>query len=211
MTRRFGAVMAGLFVVCGASTAFAQDGKLKLGLRSGYAITAGHVSGAVTRGGVTLTAPTMSDQTTGQIPIWIDAGYQVHPNLMLGVYGEYGFDVGSPTNCWGCTAHDLRLGIQGQFHVNPDHGIDPWLGVGFGYESLALSQGGTDGTLSGWELLNLQGGVDFQAARAFTVGPFLSVALDEYTKASGGGQSLDFDAKAIHEWITIGVKGTFGI
>ncbi len=65
--------------------------------------------------------------------------------------------------------------------------------------------------LTGWELLNLQGGVDFQVANAITVGPFLSFSLDQYSSSKFGDTSTDIGSKALHEWITFGVKGTFGL
>jgi hypothetical protein len=68
-----------------------------------------------------------------------------------------------------------------------------------------------DGSIKGWEFLNLQGGVDFQVANAITVGPFLSVSFDQFSSESVGGTSADIDTKALHEWVTFGVKGTFGI
>jgi outer membrane protein W len=215
MKMRLGSWLAGLLVLCATGTAFAQDGKIKLGLRLGYALPTGKV-GDISQNGATLDGGKLSDDISGQIPIWIDAGYMVLPSLMVGLYGQYGF-VGTK-NCpsgASCSAHDLRIGIQGQYHFMPEQSTDPWLGLGFGYESLGLSEtvGGQsfDASINGWELLNLQGGVDFQVIPAFTVGPFLSFSLDQFSSEKSGSQSLDFTTKHIHEWILIGAKGTFGI
>ena len=184
-------------------------------MRLGYAIPSGKV-GDISQNGATLDGGKLSDAFSGQIPIWIDAGDMVLPSLMVGLYGQYGFT--SVKDCQSgasCSAHDLRIGIQGQYHFMPDQSVDPWLGLGFGYESLSetTSAGGLslDTSLHGWELLNLQGGADFQVIPALTVGPFLSFSLDQFSSASSGGQSLDFTTKHIHEWILIGAKGTFGI
>jgi outer membrane protein W len=218
---RLHALVAGLLLLSAAGSAFAQDGsgsdkKIKLGLRLGYAVPSGKVSGDTTVAGVTNPGEKLSDGISGQIPIWIDAGYMVTPNVLVGLYGQYGF--AQVKNCdtgASCSAHDIRVGVQGQYHIMPDQGVDPWLGLGFGYESLGISEsaGGlsVDGSLTGWEFLNLQGGVDFQVADAVTVGPFLSFSLDQYSSRKFGDTSTDFDSKALHEWITFGAKGTFGL
>ncbi len=212
MKIRLGSCLAGLLVLCATGTAFAQDGKIKLGLRLGYALPSGKVSGdSAGNPGAKL-----GDYVSGQVPIWLDAGYMVTPNILLGLYGQYGF--ASVKNCGpglSCSAHDFRIGIQGQYHFTPDQSFDPWLGVGFGHESLSGSTSGgglsVDGSLSGWEFLNLQGGVDFQVVSALTAGPFLSFSLDQFSSVSSGGTSADITDKALHEWITFGAKGTFGI
>jgi outer membrane protein W len=154
----------------------------------------------------------MSDGVSGQIPIWIDAGYMVTPNILVGLYGQYGFV--QTKNCpagASCSAHDFRIGVQGQYHLMPTESADPWLGLGVGYESLGTSFSGggasIDTSTTGLEFLNLQGGADFKLADAFALGPFLSFSLGEYSSTTGGS----IDKKAMHEWLTLGVKGTFGL
>jgi hypothetical protein len=219
---RLHAWVAGLLVLGATSSAFAQDGsggdkKFKLGLRLGYMIPSGKVQGDQTIGGVTVTDK-LSDGTSGGVPIQLEAGYMVIPNLLLGVYGQYAFL--STKNCppgIDCSLHDFRIGIQAQYHIMPDQSVDPWLGIGFGYESLGVSYSGggvsESGSISGLEFLNLQGGADFQVASAFTVGPFLSLSLAQYSSVydPAANSSADITNKALHEWITIGAKGTFGL
>src|SRR5438105_4003214 len=57
------------------------DKKIRLGLRLGYALPMGNLAEGAKLG----------DGISGQIPIWIDAGYMVTPNILLGLYGQYGF------------------------------------------------------------------------------------------------------------------------
>lgn len=183
----------------------AASKKFKLGLRLGYALPMGD----------TAKDSKLGDAVSGQVPIWIDAGYMVTPNILLGLYGQYGF-VGTK-NCDSCSAHDLRIGIQGQYHISPAEGVDPWVGLGIGYESLSASQknpltgGDIDSGVSGFEFLNLQGGADFKVTDAFSVGPFLSFSLGQFSKTNLNGTSQDITDKAIHEWFTFGAKGTFGL
>ncbi|MEI9936524.1 MAG: hypothetical protein WDO69_04795 [Pseudomonadota bacterium] len=191
----------------GASTGggFA-DKKIRLGLRLGYGLPLGSVADG----------SKMSDGLSGQIPIWIDAGYMVTPNVLVGLYGQYGFALtkNCPTGD-DCSAHDIRFGIQAQYHLMPAESVDPWLGLGFGYEILGVSQttqGFTvSGDVKGFEFVNLQGGADFKVADAVAVGPFVSFSLGQYSTASQGDVSADIQNTALHEWLTLGVKGTFGL
>jgi len=188
--------------VTSSGSAFA-DKRIRLGLRLGYAFAMGSAQDGVK----------MSDGLSGQIPIWIDAGYMVTPNILLGLYGQYGFI--QRKNCDECSGHDVRFGIQGQYHLAPAASLDPWLGVGVGYEILSASQTvegvSISGSTKGFEFLNLQGGADFNVADALAVGPFVSFSLGQYSSFSSGDLSGDIDKKAMHEWLTIGVKGSFGL
>jgi len=181
----------------------AAEKKIRLGLRLGYAIPLGDLGEGAK----------MSDGISGQIPIWLDAGYMVTPNILIGLYGQYGFV--QTKDCSSCSAHDIRFGLQGQYHVSPAESVDPWLGVGFGYEVLGFSQTvrgvESSGSFKGFEFLNLQGGADFKVADAFTVGPFLSFSLGQYSKVSSGDFSADIEQTALHQWLTFGAKGTFGL
>ena len=228
---------AAIFVISSSTSALADDGDnhFQIGVRTGYSVFAGKIydPSSICFAGQCFSNDIFgtSHVVSGQVPLWLDAGYQITPNLMLGLYGQYGF-VTLDSDCSGCSAHDIRFGIQAQYRFRPAGKLDPWLGLGVGYESLSLHQGypeqqgftqpveptSADSTFRGWELANLQGGVDFRLGSAFTLGPFLSVSLDEFTH-----QSIDYNYpgvanvdgsiydKAVHEWITLGVKGSFGI
>ena len=196
----------------GAVAASTDDKKIKLGLRLGYGLPFGSAEDGAK----------LKDGFSGQIPIWIDAGYMVTPNILVGLYGQYGFvSVKECRTGADCSAHDIRFGVQGQYHLSPAESIDPWLGLGIGYEILSesLSGGGStaDVSFKGFEFLNLQGGADFKVANALSVGPFLSFSLGQYSseKISGFGAPIDRDGSvdktALHEWLTLGVKGTFGL
>jgi hypothetical protein len=213
-----------------ASGSSGADRKFKLGLRSGYALPMGGVQGAQSIGTQSYPEIKVSDAVSGQIPIWIDAGYMVLPEVLVGAYFQYGIvQVKKATTALApgcapgdnCSAHDIRFGVQAQYHFSPAQSADPWLGLGFGYEILGTSETGGgrtpgDGSLTGLEFLNLQGGADFKLADAFSLGPFLSFSLGQYSSetavgVNGQSQTSDINPKELHEWLTFGVKGTFGI
>lgn len=128
-----------------------------------------------------------------------------------------------------CSSSIYRLGVQGTFAftmVSPT--FVPWAGVGFGWEwsraKADISGGGIGGAfeenLDGFEL-TMQGGGEWKIGRVFALGPFLQYSIGRYSggelKMSGFGalgpdQSAkfsDFADTALHEWLTVGVRGRF--
>lgn len=223
-------VLAGVVVLGSVSSAHAEG--FELGARLGYGIPMGKLAddGADSD---------LSNYISGMVPLQLDVGYRVIPNLMVGGYFMYGFGITGDSldkSCdaakalgvdASCSAHDLRLGLQAQYHFMPEGDVDPWLGAGLGYEWLSFGVDVSSGGVSqkntitgrGFEFINLQGGVDFPLAPNFGLGPFLSFSVGQYSKAStdcsGTGcdptdsGSQDIDNKAMHEWLTIGARGTF--
>lgn len=200
---------------------------IELGLRTGYSLPLGSVGNAAT------TAPAGSAQSldmstlfSGRLPIWLDAGYRITPNIYVGAFFQYGIvfpasnaTTGCGNNQVSCSGHDLQFGVGAHFHFLPDEVFDPWAGLGIGYESATLSQSvGTqsgDTTVSGFQFLNLQLGGDYKAMPNLGIGPFVSLSLGEYSSASvtAGAQSVSADIpnKALHEWLTFGVRGAYDI
>jgi outer membrane protein W len=221
---RYQGLLAGLLVLSGAATALAEDStksdqKLSVGLRLGYALRAGKASEYVVFPGGVLAAERPGEHSTRQIPIWLDAGYFVTTNAFVGIYAQYGF--ASDNDCLtgaSCSAHDIRLGLQVQYHLMARRPVDPWLGLGVGYEWLSDTRSGGGITLTesvkGIEFANLQGGADFAVARAFTLGPFLSASFGQYSNAAVGESdgrevNVSFNDKTFHEWFALGIRGSF--
>jgi hypothetical protein len=96
--------------------------------------------------------------------------------------------------------------------------MNPWFGLGIGYEiaSVSAEAGGGEAstTYKGIEFLNLQAGADFKVADNVGIGPFLSFSLGQYSSFSSesplGEIDGDIEEKGMHQWLTIGVKGSFG-
>lgn len=221
------ALLLSLAVAGFASEARAQaaDTGLTLGARLGYAIPMGD---AAKPGGQSLA---MGDYVSGQIPIEIEAGYRFTKEISAGLYFGYGFAFASDkfcdqfglppgVSCSTSGAYVMRYGIQAAYRfIMP--GMTPWLGLGIGMEQAKLDVkasgfGVTETSkfeVSGWEYLNLQGGVDWAVSPNFKVGPFARVSIAKYDTAKQDGTKQDFPSsdQTIHEWLTIGVKGTFDL
>ena len=185
------------------------DKRFVIGVRPfGYGIPMGNIA----------SGSKLSDLTSGSIPLGLDAGYLVIPNLMLGVYAQYAI-AGGGTN-WMGSGSDVHLGIQAQVHPLLSGLADPWFGLGVGYEILSTSaelMGYTaTAKVKGPEFANLQAGLDFRVWSTLGIGPYASFSLGQYTTQSGsapgqGSQSGSINNKAMHEWLTIGAHASISL
>lgn len=200
-----GVAACGVLAFNAAPAAAAEEG-FEVGARLGYGIAMGDAAEGLE----------MGDFVSGQIPLWLDVGYRIMPALMVGGYLQYGFgilggDVSDACDATGadCSASVVRLGAQGQYHFMPWEAVDPWVGLGIGYEWASQSIGDASFGARGFEFLNLQGGADFAVADGLAVGPFLSFSLGQYSTSWVEDESSDIEETAMHQWLTFGVRGTF--
>jgi hypothetical protein len=222
---RLAKVAAGLAavatVVCGTSgTARAGDRAIELGFRTGYALPMGDEVGG-------NPSVSLGDVISGVLPFWFDVGYRFNQHMMVGGFLQYGVgfvNTGKQQFCTmgglSCSANDVMVGAQFHYHIIPDGPWDPWVGAGIGYEIQNFSQSGGGQpsatlALNGFQFLNLQGGVDYKLVPNFGVGPFLMLSFGEYSNCgispNPGGGSCTVQNSAIHEWLTIGVRGVYDI
>jgi len=209
--------LGGVLLTGGTALADGVPSGIEVGLRSGYAIGLGS----------TAQNANMSDYIGGDIPIWIDAGYRLaSPNLFLGAYFQYGigFVSGQTSNqCQSpvsCSAFVMQYGIQAHYHFMPDNQFDPWVGYRIGLENaqVNLSAGGQNGSVSasGWDYGIIQVGADYRGLmNNLGVGPLLMFGFGQYnnesTSAGGTSTSGSIQNQAMHEWLTIGVRGVYDI
>jgi hypothetical protein len=200
----------------GGSTSSGGSGSgFELGLRSGYGLPIGD---AVQNG-------KMSDLISGMIPFWADVGYRIDPNWYVGGFYQFGLGfvptslstAGCNVTGVSCSIMEHRFGLNVHYHFLPDQNLDPWVGIGAGYEIYRLSasaQGLTaSASFSGFEFGNAQLGLDYKVSRAFGIGPFVMITIAQYSNASASvaGQDIPVPAfnKTIHEWLIFGLRGVF--
>jgi hypothetical protein len=199
------------------STPSNPDRGLQIGLRSGYALPFGKPYDADT---------TIRADLNGVVPIWIDVGYRFNPSIYVGAYGMYGFGLVSGTDAnhcssdASCSAYDIRVGVDAQYHLLPKGSVDPWVGLGFGYEwlrykasrlALDFSQ-----LLKGFELFDLQIGADFALDQSVKLGPFIGYSIGQFgygktTRTGMPTQNGGINNMALHEWLTFGVRGALNL
>lgn len=214
---RKGLIALAAVVALAAPQARASEGaeqRFKLGVGLGFGMPYGDA----------LKGQSLASIYMGEIPIDVDFSYRITPSFSAGVYGGYAYGLVSRSGRVTSSTYTSevvdgiatwRFGVQAEYEFGKMGAAMPFLAARVGYvtETLKGKNGVGDSTASGWEYLTLIGGVDFQVAPRFTVGPFLSGALGEYTDeklAGGSSQSIPDGDRTLHGWITIGVRGTWG-
>lgn len=167
----------------------------------------------------------ISEFISATVPIWLDAGYRFNGRWYVGAYAIIAPGITNGSNCTECSAANYKLGINGHLHFIPEGPLDPYIGFGAGYDVVTLSRknvtlqnaagqtalGTVDLTAKGWQIANLQFGMDIRVTNLVRIRPFLSLGLDVTTKAgatigSTTTEVTDLDT-TVHEWLSFGVGG----
>ena len=200
-------------------------GELTLGFRTGYALPFGKTKRG-SDGGVP-----MSEVYAGQIPLWLDIGYEPLPNLMVGGYGLWGpalvAETGAApddTEAVGCRSgescfgHVFRGGGQIHWMFSPDAKLNPWVGLGAAYEFAWMKRKADANTYKhlyrGPEIINFQVGADVKPKEELGFGPFASFSIDRFTNCKNtenGSPSArcDIERRAQHFWLLVGARVYF--
>jgi hypothetical protein len=209
----------------------AANHRLHLALRTGFGLPLGAYADVRTIAGFRDTdVNALADDTHGAIPLWLDVGYRLTPHWMLGVYGMAGFVLpktaegidplggGCPEGL-DCSAFGVRLGLQAQYRFLPGEPLDPWVGLGVGYEWIWSNVNGelfnfaidASSGYSGPDLAHVQGGLDVALGEGASLGPFLSLSAMRYTSCSaqlaGEDVSCELDEQSWHGWLMLGARG----
>jgi outer membrane protein W len=225
MNKRAAVLAVGFVIgtlICGAAQAQTAPPANRLGvdvgIRLGYAIPAGNISGTAGDG--------MNDNFWGAVPLILESAYHVTEGVSVGVLFQYAVLQLKDNSVTGCDSNGLtcsgavtRVGVQAMYHLFPRPGFVPWVGVGTGYEwlNVDLSQNGgsVSSTARGFEFLTLHAGVDFRETATLSIGPFASFSLGRYQTetfdAGGTSTPMEITDQALHGWLQIGARGTLGI
>jgi hypothetical protein len=200
-----------------------------LGARTGFGLPFGKSSG--------VPGDDFDELSGGQVPLWFDLGIHFGGHFTAGMYLSYGIGISSDEFSRACdvledasvgvdiscTSSDVRVGAQFLFHVLPARLVDPWVGVGLGWEWFSATQRASDGTQSasatlttnGFESFNLQTGVDFKIADHIGLGPFVSFSNATFGSVKLSCENLecteqkqDITDTASHQWLMFGAKFT---
>ena len=152
-------------------------------------------------------------------PLTLDAGWRFGDNWFLGAYGTIaGGKSGSTFEdlcaVSNCRAMSYRFGAELLVFILPDQRVDPWLGVGVGYDLSSLAIGRPQGSISvgarGFELPRLQAGVDYRFSKYLGFGPYLDFAVGEYTdstvKTDHYSSDRPIDDGDWHGWFSVGLR-----
>jgi len=159
-----------------------------------------------------------------QVPILIDAGFKLGKPWLLGVYGggTYG-SIGSgnvaeqacSVEGVSCSTLSYQVGLQVQYHFGPSERLNPWLGLGGGYEWFRQELSGAKYTevqeTSGLTLVKLVMGLDYRQSQLFGFGPFAEVSLGRFqtTRTFVNGDEAHegpVEPSAWHGFLTLGAR-----
>ena len=212
-----------LLALCLAATPVTAEElptRFEAAVRAAVGIPIGNATGMTTQApnGVSL-----SDLVAWTVPLELELGARIGP-AFVGGYVTYAFGKAGSALEGGTSrsASNVRFGFEVLWHLAPDRLVDPWLGIGVGYEWLNLSIGGTGGAITGsvrgFEWVNLQLGIDFNLGRNLRLGPFVRSRIGQYDTGSlglvnnqGAGASAtgDIASKTLHTWIDVGLRFAF--
>jgi hypothetical protein len=203
-------LLEALVVVVLLSAPVLSRAQLQLGVRVGGASPSGEFEGGYPLG----------DLAGWTLPVGLEVGWRFGSHLALAAQGSYAFgfvDSAQERDCDAlgqtCSLATYRVGLQATWSFRPAAPVDPWLGVGAGYEWLRYTAENASGSgtlgYQGFEWVRAQGGVDFRFGR-FAVGPYLSYALGAYAERSlelpDGTASESVQDEATHGWLEGGAR-----
>jgi len=193
--------------------------------------------------GVVYKGVHLSDASSGALPLLVDVGWRIAPELYVGVYGQYApvflktYALTCPSGS-SCTAQDWRFGVEADYHFAPRFTLDPYVGLGVGYEVLHTSLRGVTPVLQGnnlllatvqesftdrgWEFVALTSGLDWRFCESLGAGIFWLVTVGEYNVQAASGtatspgmpqETLSFAPIqfAPHALVFVGLRGTFNL
>lgn len=167
----------------------------------------------------------MSDWVGLSFPLSFELGARLFGRYELAAVGQYAIGIPSSTSGSGCysgnnacTASIGQIGIEFLYHPLGLSAVDPYVGVGTGFEWLVVRasvQGSNyDQALGGWNWVVLQGGVDFPLGQALRLGPYVLASVGQYQSSNftvptpGGPQSGSSSVAhpAVHFWLSLGLR-----
>lgn len=179
---------------------------VELGLRVGFQAGVGYIYKNAPSATGEPRDLKLTDAANGALPVMLEAGYRLSPQLSIGVYGQLApvFLKTNEQSCpegFDCSSMKWDFGAQALYHFSPEKGFDPWVGLGLGVEILHSEVSGSvqvpvpgGGTVPATTQvsvtdrgpeLNVSAGGDFRLGQSLRVGPFLTVTLAQYTVRVG--------------------------
>lgn len=164
-----------------------------------------------------------AENSSASIPLQLDVGVTLARHYFVGAYGQYRFGLLKSGVCLdglSCSESGVRAGAEFIYSfATSSSGIGAWLGVGTGWEwstsKVSSPEGSSTLTLSGWEIAQVQVGVDAWLSKTLRMGYYISGSLGQFSQAtvSGGPESgsIPIPDKAFHTWLEMGFKTTFDL
>lgn len=206
--------------ICALSSAAAAESGVEVGVRAGYTIPLGTSVNGGELGDIDF-----NRTIDGATPLGLDVSYRLAPMFAVGLYGQYGFGFlpkESADNCenanFDCSISDIRAGLQATY-IAQLKAMEAWLGVTLGLDRIATQLEGITFPVNSIAMtlpeFGVQGGVGFKVTPTFSIGPFASLSFGRFSyghlELNGEERHMHVpsDQRRFHEWLTLGVRGSF--
>jgi hypothetical protein len=133
--------------------------------------------------GLTFDTGYLNSTSFVAMPLGGDVGIRIDGGTFVGAFFQYSlFGSRRSAFCNGtCSSNTGEAGVEVLWHPLGNGGMDPWLGLGTGYEWTTFADSvSASGSSSGWEIFCVQFGVDFALGSVMKVGPYASFSVTEY-------------------------------
>ena len=165
-----------------------------------------------------------------QLPLVVDIGGRFARSWFVGAYlgggiGSTGSDERVDAACEdddengqndiACNALSGRIGLEAFYSFLPDENLNPWIGYGVGFEvasaSISDRSRGLKETVTSTGVTFADLTIGFDLRKKVGIGPFIDVALGRFNNTTTdfgarGSYKYAIDDRALHGWITLGVR-----
>jgi outer membrane protein len=171
--------------------------------RSG--VSAGLRVGVGFPAGTLLPGSPLSDTIGLLFPVTFDLGYRINPRWYVGGYLSLAYATAAASTCGyqgtsaaSCYETDIRMGVDVQYGFRPGEFLQPWVGLGLGWEILNSLESDNTGNYStstnGVEFAHVDLGVDLRMTDTTRLGPYFLTTFGEYNNG------------VVHELFAVGLR-----
>ena len=158
----------------------------------------------------------MSDAASIMFPVELQLGWKFADQLT--VAGFFAMDLGIPGGDFKdacdatdsvCFVNQARVGLQGRWNFMPARRLDPWVGLGLAWETLAIENDAVTTNMKGLAV-DAMAGVDYWLTPKFAVSPWLGLSVGKYTdwKVVNAMDEdwQEIEDQKVHTMVTAGVR-----
>jgi hypothetical protein len=226
-------VAAAIACTCFATPARADEQSgLAVGFGIAGAVPFGNAHSAA-NGVATSSTISMQSMDRASLPFWFNLGWRFSPRTYLGLFYQYAPTFPPSNKCampyapangvagsTTCDGSNQKFGVDFAYHIRPKELVDPWIGIGLGYElnNTNYSTGASSDTMN-WQLGGLMAdiklGADLRFSKVIPIGPFVDLSVSQYNtenvySPNQSSTSVPFSG-ALHGWFTAGLRAQFNL
>jgi hypothetical protein len=172
---------------------------IEIGVATGYTRGIGSTGDGMQR---------IEDISRSGASVELDAMYRIDATFAVGGY----FSLAKYATVEQIGVLGAGAGIQALAHLRPERSADPWVSLGVGWRSLAVSAQGTpNGSLQGFDLARVQLGVDYRVNENVAIAPVVGASLSTFVIEESPGRFTELSDKTLSVVGFAGLAGHFDL